>query len=137
MISLSRFSRNSAFTLIEVVIALGIFSFAIISLIGLIPIALASSRDSLDLANATQLATMLQNEVVRSNFSTTTPASPRWFDGSLHEGPASPDSLSSIYKAELVLTNSLTPKLRRLQVTITRGQYEKNFCFVLFNKELP
>lgn len=132
-----RRSRKSGFTLIEVVIAIGIFSFAITSLIGLIPIALKSSRDSLDLANATQLATTLQNEVARSDFSTTNPVSPRWFDSSLHEVPVPAGSLSSIYKAEVVLADSVSPNLRRLRVTIERGGDEQTFCFVLFNKKLP
>jgi len=39
-------STRPGFTLVEVVIALGIFSFCIISVLGLMQVALASSRDS-------------------------------------------------------------------------------------------
>lgn len=48
--------RSRAFTLVEVVLALGVVSFAAVAILGLFPIALTSNRSSSTEARATQLA---------------------------------------------------------------------------------
>ena len=122
---------HRAFSLIEVVIAIGIFSFAFIALLGLVPVALQASRDSLDLSNATHLANFLKNEVTRTNFGSS-PVSPRWFDASLDEAT----SADGIYEAEVLLSDSISPNLRRLQIKIEKGTSERAFCFLIFNSSL-
>jgi len=123
--------HRRAFSLIEVVISIGIFSFAFMALLGLVPVALQSSRESLDLANATHLANNLKNEVARTNFGVV-PLSPRWFGGSLEEATAT----NGIYEASVVLADSVSPSLRRLQITIEKGTSERTFCFLIFNNSL-
>jgi uncharacterized protein (TIGR02598 family) len=54
-----RFSRQSAFSLIEVVIALGIAAFALIAILASLPIGLMLNRDSSDELHASNLLTML------------------------------------------------------------------------------
>lgn len=48
--------RDSAFSLVEVVLALGVVSFAVVAVIGLFPTALSSNRSSSNEARASQLA---------------------------------------------------------------------------------
>ena len=49
-------NRNAAFSLVEVVLALGIVSFAIIAILGLIPTGLQTSHSSQDETRAAQIA---------------------------------------------------------------------------------
>src|SRR5205823_7388168 len=48
--------RQSAFSLVEVVLALGVLSFAIVAILGLIPIGLQTSHSSQDETRAAQIA---------------------------------------------------------------------------------
>src|SRR5437588_2740362 len=48
--------RNTAFSLVEVVIALGVVSFAIVAILGLIPTGLQTSHSSQDETRAAQMA---------------------------------------------------------------------------------
>ena len=48
--------RQSAFSLVEVVLALGVISFAIVAILGLVPTGLKTSHASQDETRATQLA---------------------------------------------------------------------------------
>lgn len=47
--------RNAGFSLIEVVMALGIVSFAIVAILGIFPIALSSNRSGMNEARAAQI----------------------------------------------------------------------------------
>src|SRR5437773_7022024 len=49
-------SRISAFSLVEVVLALGVISFALVAIIGLLPIGLASGRGTIQETRANHLA---------------------------------------------------------------------------------
>ncbi len=48
--------RLPAFSLIEVVLALGIIAFALVAILGMIPVALESNRASIDETRATEIA---------------------------------------------------------------------------------
>jgi len=52
-----------AFSLVEVVIALGIISFAIIAIVGMLPVALKSSQDSMRETDATLIAQRIFSEL--------------------------------------------------------------------------
>lgn len=57
-----------AFTLIEVTLALGIFAFALISIVGLLPAAMKSTRDSVEIAAATQIANQIVADYAQGGF---------------------------------------------------------------------
>jgi uncharacterized protein (TIGR02598 family) len=48
--------RNTGFTLVEIVVAIGIIAFAIVAILGLLPIGLATGRSSQDESRAPQIA---------------------------------------------------------------------------------
>jgi uncharacterized protein (TIGR02598 family) len=52
-----------AFSLVEVVIALGIISFAVIAIVGMLPVALKSSQDSMRETDATLIAQRIFSEL--------------------------------------------------------------------------
>jgi uncharacterized protein (TIGR02598 family) len=56
MVRMSIQHRKSAFSLIEVVLALGIISFAIVGIIGMMPVAVKSAGDSMRETDATLIA---------------------------------------------------------------------------------
>lgn len=51
--------RTSAFTLVETVIALGIFAFAIIIMVGMLPVGLRSTRDVANESNAISVSSSI------------------------------------------------------------------------------
>jgi uncharacterized protein (TIGR02598 family) len=54
---------SPAFSLVEVVIALGIISFAVIAIVGMLPVALKSSQDSMRETDATLIAQRIFSEL--------------------------------------------------------------------------
>jgi Tfp pilus assembly protein PilV len=65
--------RESAFSLVEVVLALGVVSFAIVAILGLIPLGLQTSHSSQDETRAAQIAqgifASLEAEAIKRNSS--------------------------------------------------------------------
>lgn len=57
-----------AFSLVEMVISLGIASFAMVSLVGLIPLGLKTSREAIDTTVQSQMVQMIRNQVLLDNF---------------------------------------------------------------------
>ncbi len=55
--------KGSAFSLIEVVLALGVVSFAMVGLVGLLPVGLSVSRQAIDVTIQSQMAQTLRNQV--------------------------------------------------------------------------
>ena len=64
----SRSFRSSGFSLVEVVMALGIISFAIVPLVGMMPIGLSNFRGSMDRSVSTQIAQLIINEARQAGF---------------------------------------------------------------------
>ena len=62
-LSLSPPTENAAFSLVEVVVALGIVSFAIVAVMGMLPIALKTSRESMTETDATMIARRIFSEI--------------------------------------------------------------------------
>ena len=67
----SRWTRRkrAGFTLVETALALGIVAFALVPLIGLLPIGMQASRHASDLTIASQIAQRLSGMVAQDNFS--------------------------------------------------------------------
>jgi uncharacterized protein (TIGR02598 family) len=113
--------KNSGFSLVEVVVAIGIVSFAVLATFGLLSVATDTNKRARDEQSAAQLA---QNEFQRirslgsANFPTTTYVT-RYFDASLNDlgttltgdaiyqlqiaivTPAAPAAVDRIFNAEV------------------------------------
>ena len=64
-----RRKRPGGFTLIETALALGIVAFALVPIVGLLPIGLSLSRSASDLTISAQIAQRLKGMIAQSNFS--------------------------------------------------------------------
>jgi uncharacterized protein (TIGR02598 family) len=92
--------RAGGFSLVEVVLSVGVISFAIIPIFALIPIGMNMFRSSIDSSVGTRICQQLVNEVQETDFNTllTTPSATRYFDvdGQELSAPA-----GAIYQAKL------------------------------------
>ena len=129
-------STRPGFTLVEVVIALGIFSFCIISVLGLMQVALASSRDSQTDSSisslvsypSTRLGSLDSNSVFfdRAGMPFQTNAiSPAYFRTSLT--PVDPDVVASTFG----LPNGDLLQVWSLSVDYPSPAYSRNFRLIL------
>jgi len=127
--------NRGAFTLVEVAIAMGIFVFAATSIFGLLPVALQSSRNAIDISVATQLADSLAGKLARTQFDQLPAADgtiplTNWFNNSGEEVPKNSDS---IYEVRTLVNESASPNLRRITVTVKRDVSSRTFCYLLYN----
>ena len=114
-------STKKAFSLIEVVIALGIFSFAIVAILGLFSISLASSRESSDDTRSAAMVSQVVDALRAKPFEelqTSLTASNALFmfdqEGALLTGTGSPT-----YQCTVRTTSESSSSLLSLQLTIT------------------
>lgn len=108
MRSAARFPRG--FSLIEVTIALGVVSFALIALFGLLPTGLTTFRSSIDRTVASQIAQNIISQARQTDFSSlgglATPAgSPKRFT---EDGDETTDASKTIYIAKVEVTTSVS-----------------------------
>lgn len=114
--------RRQAFSLIEVVLALGIVGIAFIPLMGLLPVGLAASRGSMDSSVVSQIVQQIGADAAQADFE----AIPllegdRYFDDQARELSAG-DRMRSLYQARLVVAaDADSPHLRRLIVQVVRN----------------
>jgi uncharacterized protein (TIGR02598 family) len=130
-----------AFSLVEVVIALGIISFAIIAIVGMLPVALKSSQDSMRETDATLIAQRIFSELKTGssgNRSVTTDPSGTsnhminlaansinclafTQDGTvqMHINTSAPNPSYDFYAQISVFTNTGVANLSRVQIDIT------------------
>ena len=93
-----------AFTLVEVVLAIGIIAFAFVPLVGLLPIGLDVSRQAIQTTVQAQIAQQLTTEVQQTDFSLlgemakNSPTHPYYFDD---QGNNATDPANRIYQATL------------------------------------
>lgn len=76
-------SRARAFSLVEVTIALGIVSFALISVLGMMPVGLSTMRAAMDQTTEAQISRRISGEMMLTPFSrldTWVSNSPLYFD---------------------------------------------------------
>ncbi len=103
------FSR--AFTLIEVVLALGVVSTALVSLLGLMALAFTMLRESIRTTTYTQIVQSLASEVAMQDFSEIDTyyagvGHLRYYDD---EGQTEKSAAKAIYKAELSVKDAMVP----------------------------
>ncbi len=98
-----------AFSLVEVALALGILSFALVGLMGILPVGLSTFHRSTDNSTGAQIAQRLINEAGQTDFSTlvgTVASTPvvRYFDNEGNELPAANKS-QAVFNTNLVVTS--------------------------------
>lgn len=106
------------FSLIEVVLALGIISIAFVPLMGLLPTGMASFRSSMDRSATVRIAERLGNEARQSDFdSVSTNLTDRYFDEQGNEVTA---STLAIYQARTKVETE-NSHLKRLVIQVARN----------------
>lgn len=65
----TRFGRTAAFSLTEVVIALGVIAFAFVALLGMLPVGLNAFNNSIDSTMETQIAENVMSQLRQAQFS--------------------------------------------------------------------
>ena len=97
--------RRQAFSLIEVVLALGVTSFALLSMVALIPMGLSSARQAADETTESQIIQFSRNEMELTSFTNlaTWSATTNYFD---NQGlPTTQGAPSQIYSVTYAVTN--------------------------------
>lgn len=113
-------NRVHGFSLIEVIISLGIVSFALIGLIGLMPLGLSTLRQSITVNTETEISQTLAGEAQMLDFSKVTDPNsayntdfPRYYNDVAERTATPPTSTTisadSIYKVALVTTTCSLP----------------------------
>lgn len=96
--------HRHAFSLVEVVLALGVVSFAFVGIIGLLPVGLQTSRQAQETSVQSQIAQQVSNEIQLARFSdlnaSVFPGAsfPKYFDeqGLLVENPEAPNCVYTV-----------------------------------------
>lgn len=97
------------FSLVEVVIAIGVIAFAFIPMMGMLPAGLDLSRQAIDATVEAQIAQQLTAEVQQTDFSrlgelaSTSVANPYYFDD---QGSKVSDPANAIYQAVFAISTS-------------------------------
>jgi uncharacterized protein (TIGR02598 family) len=96
---------SQGFSLVEVTIALGVVSFALVALFGLLPTGLTTFRSSIDRSVASQIAQGIINEARQTDFTNlgslaTASGSPKLFT---EDGQETTDAAKSIYVAAITV----------------------------------
>ena len=109
--------RRTGFSLVEVVIALGIVGIAFVPLMGLLPTGLGSFRSSVDRSATARIVERMGNEAKQSDFdAVTSQVADRFFDDQGNEVAAS----KSIYQARMTVQSDNT-HLKRLVIQVARN----------------
>lgn len=100
-----RFVRPEAFSLVEVVLAVGVAAFALVALLGLLPAGLKTFRGSMNTAVGSQIAQRIFNDMQVSDWSNIS-NTVRFFDEQGTETAS--NALNCIYWAQVSITNAAT-----------------------------
>lgn len=110
-VRMKRAAVRGGFSLVEVVIAIGVIAFAFIPMMGMLPTGLNLSRQAIDTTVEAQIAQQLTAEVQQTDFSrldelaSASIASPSYFDD---QGNKVTDPANAIYQATFAISTSTT-----------------------------
>lgn len=108
--------QKAAFTLVEVVLALGVVAFAFVPIIGLLPVGLDMSRKAIDATVEAQIAQELTTQAQQTDFSVLISGSastnfaggspsPSYFDN-LGNATTATSQTGAVYEAGIIVTGS-------------------------------
>jgi len=151
----SSWTKGDAFTLVEVVLALGVASFALISLLGLLAMGTTGLSHSMDMSVETQIIESIDSEVENYDYSLLVPSNPpatsgtvylstypRYYDadgGVLWEGPGSYPTPGSV-KYAVNLSEAVPGQLPIMTgvsttgTTYTTGSNSMQLVFTMSNQ---
>ncbi len=123
--------KHSGFTLVEVVLAVGVIAFAFVTTMGLLPVGLNVSREAVDTTVVSHIYQNLSSQAQQTDFSrlNTLNAQAHYYDQQGKSVDA--NSTNSIYKAEYKVntstafpSNQVSSRLATVSIYIlaTRGQ---------------
>jgi uncharacterized protein (TIGR02598 family) len=98
-------STSGAFSLVEVVLALGVTSFTLLGMVALIPAGLSSAREAADATTESQIMQYSRNQIELTTFSSlsTWTGTKSYFD---NQGlPTTQGAASQIYQVSYAVTN--------------------------------
>jgi len=98
--------KRSGFSLIEVTIALGVVTFAAVSILGLLPTGLLVMRDAMNQTVESQIVRSIAGQSVVANFANLTNGSPFYFND---EGQRILTAEGSVYTVSLSNTTPIYP----------------------------
>jgi len=108
---MKRGTRVGGFSLVEVILAIGVIAFAFIPMVGMLPMGLDLSRQAIDTTVQAQIVQQLTTEVQQTDFSrladlaSASTASPYYFDD---QGNQVTDPNNAIYQAVFAISTSTT-----------------------------
>ena len=117
--------RIAGFSLVELVLAIGIVSFAFVSILSLIPMGMTAFQQAIDTTVGSQIVRRLINEAQQTDYATlvATPTSEHYFDD---QGNEVPNMAASIYTADVTVTaptslpNTATPDSTNLATVVVK-----------------
>jgi len=140
---LPRFSRCKGFSLVEVVLALGVMSFGLVSIVGLLPAGLKTMHESVCTTVEAQIAQQLINDAQLTGSAAAINDSTRFYDWSGKE--VSEDDRRVVFAARATRTapaSSITAKLSsgvvstlRVRIwSVSRPNNVGDYSFILTEK---
>jgi uncharacterized protein (TIGR02598 family) len=117
--------RATGFSLVELVLAIGVVSFAFVSIFSLIPMGMTAFRQAVDTTVGAQIAHRLINEAQQTDYSTliATPIAEHYFDDQGNEVPTIADSIYTVdvtVTAPTSLPNTATPDSTNLATVVVK-----------------
>jgi uncharacterized protein (TIGR02598 family) len=113
--------HRAGFTLVEVTLSIGLLSFSLLALIGLVPSGLGSLRDSVDQTTRAQIIQRISNDLVITDFAQMASA-PLYFN---EEGQVLKTQTGALYRVEL---RDTAPTLPGLTETEQADMHEQLKC---------
>ena len=103
--NVSRRATPAAFTLVEVALAMGVASFALVALIGMLPVGLATQRQAISNTIESQIVQTISNDILLSSFNnlSTSSTTTYHFDNSGQTVSASQTGVPTMYTASVTL----------------------------------
>jgi uncharacterized protein (TIGR02598 family) len=138
--------QTRGFSLVEVAIALGVVAFAVVSLVGVLPVALASYRDSMDSSLRTNVIQQIVAELSQVPFGDVTDSPSRLFDDQgieLVTGTVEERRVKAIYEArytvlpDQILVNEPNQSLKKVKVEILTARGENQPAAATFTLFVP
>ncbi len=146
-VKFQRFSPSSDFSLVEVVLALGVTSFALLSMVALIPLGLTEAREASDTTTESQIVQYARNEIEMTPFTNLSAwvNTNSYFD---NQGlPTTPGAAEQIYTVSNALTNvsmstngtttTYTPFLNTSSTTATIATNAAGMEVTVVNRTVP
>ncbi len=118
-------SKRSGFSLVELVLAIGIVSFAFVTLFSMVPIGMSVFRQAMDTTVGSQIVHRVINEAQQTDYPTliAAPTTERYFDDQGNEVQSIADSIYTVdvtVTAPTAMPNASTPDSTSLATVVVR-----------------